>query len=287
MDKKPVLITIDTEGPCGSDPVEHLIYGVTNKGERCGIEMLMDIFDLYSVKGLFFVDIAEAWNYGKEKIKDVLKCIRQRGHDTGVHIHPDHIADKNRRYLWQYSYNEQYEILQQCLDFYCSCTGEMPLSFRAGRYGLNNDTLDILSKQGYQYDMSGFYGSRYCRISPPLTCNKLTIYKDIVEIPVTVYKSYECLGYSRYDKIDVSMPFGEFKRITGRMLSDDSIDIISLFLHSFSLLDWRKKCDAPKYLKREQSKACKMIEFLMDSGCSFISEKDLKYFKVSDRTEII
>ena len=68
---KKVIFTVDVEGHDGSDPVEHLIYGNVG-GEKCGIDLIMDLCDKYSVKGIFFVDIAEAFHYGKEKIADAL-----------------------------------------------------------------------------------------------------------------------------------------------------------------------------------------------------------------------
>ena len=55
----------------------------------------MDVCDTYNVKALFFLDFAEAWDYGCDKIKEVVKLILKRGHDIGVHIHPDHMLDKD------------------------------------------------------------------------------------------------------------------------------------------------------------------------------------------------
>jgi hypothetical protein len=45
MSGKPVLVSIDTEGPCGCNFVDKLIWGRTADGVNAGIEMLLDIFD--------------------------------------------------------------------------------------------------------------------------------------------------------------------------------------------------------------------------------------------------
>ena len=111
MSGKPVLVSIDTEGPCGCNFVDKLIWGRTVDGVNAGIEMLLDIFDSNGVKGLFFVDIAEAWECGSDSIREVLLYIDGRGHDIGVHIHPDRMCDSNRRYLWEYSVAEQRDMI--------------------------------------------------------------------------------------------------------------------------------------------------------------------------------
>ena len=93
-----VIVTIDTEGHDGKDPISKLILGQTEKG-RYGIEYIMDILDEFDVKALFFVDFAEAWDYGEEKVRNVVDIIKKRGHHVGVHIHPDHMADNKRLFL--------------------------------------------------------------------------------------------------------------------------------------------------------------------------------------------
>lgn len=167
--KQKVLVSVDTEGPAGCLPVEKMIYGQARDGKEYGITFLMDLFDKNDIRALFFVDIPEMADYGEEKLARVMIDIVERGHDVGVHVHPDHMADINRRYLWEYSAKEQYEIIARCTDFYVKTLKKAPLSFRAGRYGANNDTLDVLEKLGYQFDMSEFYASRYCKIKPEVT----------------------------------------------------------------------------------------------------------------------
>ena len=49
-----VLVSIDTEGPAGIDPVKHMIYGETESGKEYGIRYLMKLFSKRSIKGLFF-----------------------------------------------------------------------------------------------------------------------------------------------------------------------------------------------------------------------------------------
>ena len=249
MTQQLFLVSIDTEAPAGNDAVNNMIYCKTDSGEY-GINHIMDMLDSYDIKGLFFVDIAEAWHYGEEKIKKVLFDIDNRNHDIGVHIHPDHMTDPDRRFLWQYSFDEQYEIIKKCTEFYESVLGRKPLSFRAGRYGADNNTIKILSMLGYKYDMSMYYGmKKRCKIDGEFeTINNVKLLPGgVYEIPVTVFKSFDFIGYKRFDKLDESMPYGEFVGVVKEMLTSRSVSVGSFFMHSFSFVDWRKNPNKPVY----------------------------------------
>ena len=241
------IFTVDVEGHVGTDPIDHLIYGRTLDGKLCGIDLLMDILDQSGIQGLFFVDIAEAWDYGAERIAEVLRHIRNRGHDVGVHIHPDHMADKSRLFLSEYDYAEQYELISRCTDFYDQVLNDNPSMFRAGKYGANKDTLDILSKLGYKVDFSEFYGQKWCHINPPVAkVNVQRLSNNLLEVPVTSFISLDVGFYHRYDKVDCGQQFSEFKTVFKKLSAADK-DIIVLFAHSFSLLDWRRTPNSPQY----------------------------------------
>ena len=241
MKVKNVIVTVDTEGHAGENPVRHLIMGETKNGELYGIPKIMDICDEYGVKALFFVDFAAAWDYGKDKIEDVVKYILNRGHDVGVHIHPDHMADRKRLFLYEYSKEEQREIIKKCTNLYIEIVGEKPKAFRAGKYGLNYDTLDILAECGYKADFSAFYKSKWCGLNPPLTVNRsVRLDNGIIEFPVTVYGNYFPGIFDRVDKLDVNSSLAEHTWVLSQLARQKDIDTISLFVHSFSFLKWRQ-----------------------------------------------
>lgn len=280
--KQKVLISVDTEAPVGNNPIETLIYGKTRDGQEYGISYLMKLFEDHNAKGLFFVDIAEAWEYGNDRIAKVLHVIEESGHDTAVHLHPDHMFDKNRRFLWQYTYNEQYEMIAKCTDFYSKTLHKNPLSFRAGRYGANNDTIKILSKLGYQYDMSEFLGNRYCKIEPLRTCNNMVLIdkSSLMEVPVTSFKSFKCPFYSRFDKVDCSIDIREFERVMEKICESHAVDVVSFFVHSFSVLNWRKNPDKPKLNEKYNRRIIAQLNWVADSGkTEFITEADLNSIK--------
>lgn len=275
--RQKVLVSVDTEGPAGELPVERMIYSKIKGKKEYGINFLMDYFDKEGIKALFFVDIPEIIDYGEEKISRVMTDIASRGHDVGVHIHPDHMADTNRRYLWQYTYEEQYEIIAKCTEFYEKTLKKAPLSFRAGRYGANNDTIQILKKLGYFYDMSQFYASRYCLIDPPITWNRVVRYEDsqLKEVPVTTVKSFSTSFYERNDQIDSGRIPGEFRRFMKEIQRTGSVDVVSMFFHSFQFINWRKNPDDPRFSKKKYNYVIKNMEYLKSQNVEFIAEGDL------------
>lgn len=289
---KPVIVTVDVEGHVGNEPVRRLIFGETDSG-RFGIEYIMDVFDKVQAKVLFFVDFAEAWDYGRHEIEKVVRTILVRGHYVGVHIHPDHMADKDRAFLWQYSREEQYDIIKKCTDLYVEITGTKPKSFRAGKYGANRDTLDILCELGYQYDFSQFYHQKWCGITPPLTINAPCRYKSIVEFPVTMHKSVHLGKLVREDKIDIEqMTSGELQYAFLQIMNQQFGNVTTLFLHSFSMLKWFQNPDAPEKDEGKIRKLHLAAEFVAKaSELHYIAEDDLDTVTVNNdiamRSEIV
>ncbi len=261
--KKQAIFTVDVEGHVGSDPVTSLIYGKTKDGELCGIDLLMDILDEFKIKGIFFVDIAEAWHYSEESVAGILRHIKERGHTAGVHVHPDHMADSKRLFLSEYSREEQYEMIKKCTDFYEKVLGEKPVAFRAGKYGANWDTLDILAELGYRVDFSQFYGQKWCHINPPCAYTKMSkLENGLLEIPVTTFKSFENRWYKRFDKIDCEMDNREFRYVISQMINKDEYDPIVLFAHSFSMLKWRRTPNKPEFSRTKYNRIKRSVQYI-------------------------
>lgn len=272
-----IILTIDTEGPRGSDPVLYQIWGKTAKYGYCGISKIMDICDTFGIKALFFVDIPEIWDYGYEKIRDVILDIKRRGHDVGVHVHPHHMPNENRHFLFDYSKEEQYHIIKKCTEQYINITGERPLSFRAGKYGANRDTLDIINNLGYKYDFSEFYSQKWCGIVPEIAYVLPRKYKNLVEFPVTIFKSFSLKGvYQRYDKLEVVDIPDEICHILDKYSKMQQDGVITLFMHSFSFLNYLDTPDAPTLNKRSLKNFIKVLNYIKSSGkFDFIAERDL------------
>lgn len=289
--KKQAIFTVDVEGHVGSDPVTSLIYGKTKDGDLCGIDLLMDILDGFKIKGIFFVDIAEAWDYGEASVAGILRHIKERGHTAGVHVHPDHMADPERLFLSEYSREEQYEMIKKCTDFYEKVLGEKPVAFRAGKYGANWDTLDILAKLDYKADFSQFYGQKWCHINPPCAYTRISkLENGLLEIPVTSFKSFENRWYKRFDKIDCEMDNREFRYVVSQMINKTEYDPIVLFAHSFSMLNWRRKPNNPVFDRKKYNRIKESVQYIYESkNIDFVDLNTLINLnnRVQDQSEFI
>ena len=268
------IFTIDTEAHKGINPVNQYIWGNTYDGGSYGIDYIMDFCESYGAKGLFFVDIAEAWDYGDDTLKKIITHIKDRGHDLGVHIHPDHMADPKRKFLHQYDDEEQFKIISDCTKKFEELAEYAPVSFRAGKYSANRKTLDILNQLGYKYDFSEFYGQKWCGIKPPVTADLPCKYKNLIEIPVTSFRVIKLGKHRKYDKLDLEMVPFIFKQIVKRIAKHDNY-VSSLFLHSFSFVT-REDINKTKRNLRNIKKAKSSMRTFCDAGMKPISIKELE-----------
>jgi len=279
---KKILLTIDTEGPTGNDPILYQIWGKVGPNDYYGISKIIEICDNYGIKGLFFVDIPEIWDLGYEKIRDVILYIRDKGHDVGMHIHPHHMPDENRHFLFDYSKEEQRQIIIKCTDKFKEICGEYPKSFRAGKYGANLETLDIIAELGYKYDFSEFYSNKWCGISPEIAYVLPQRYKSLIELPVTVFRSCNLFGYERFDKLEVTNDYRESYHIIKKYTQTSDDGVIILFMHSFSLINFRFTPNAPTLNKKNLYNFKNLLDKVSKlTTVEYISEKDLSSVKIS------
>lgn len=120
------------------------------------IPKLLNISDQYNIPYTFFLcgEVAENCSHLFDDIKR---------HSIGVHTHPftnkalfkglspnDHQND----YLSLYSYEEQYNMIQEDLELIKSHLGVNPKIFRAGRHSVNQNTFKALDRLDFKIDCS-------------------------------------------------------------------------------------------------------------------------------------
>jgi len=244
---------------------DRLIMGKRND-EYFGVPKILDIIGEYNGSGTFYVDFAEV-GHGTDKLKELSDLIIKKGSDIQLHIHPQFIADKNRYLLNQYSKKEQAEIIEKCIEIYKQCTGGKPTSFRAGGYGADESTIELLREHGFNSDSSYFYNHKWCNIKPkPL--NKISRINNIYEIPVTIFEnkiSYTFAGQTVKEKtlikkLDIDGCTKEELQKGFDALKSSGVRVIILFLHSFSLfkIDYNYKNIYPDFTDAEK------LKFILD-----------------------
>ena len=142
---KKIYLTVDTE--CHDfDKINQYITGKTKKGIY-GIEKILQLGQELNVPINVFLDFPECHVYGDEYIQSLVELIKKYKQPIYLHVHPDYIADPNRKHLWEYTKEEQKEILKQAIDDYKRFCGNTDrLFFRAGAWGVNEDTYEALSE---------------------------------------------------------------------------------------------------------------------------------------------
>jgi len=86
-----------------------------------------------------------------QKHRELLKDLASRGVDLGMHIHPQSFDDhRYTRYLGQYSYQMQRDIIKRGMDLLAEALEIRPRSFRPGNFSASDDTFPVLSELGFQ-----------------------------------------------------------------------------------------------------------------------------------------
>jgi len=278
---KRIYITIDTE--CHNKAIENqYIYGKMPNGDVCGIQKILEEAQKIGIPLNFFVDIPE-WNqYGEKHIQDMVDMIHSYNQTICFHFHPNYASgDHSRWNLYEYSKEEQKKMLQQGMkDFFKFCGKKDVLVFRAGCYGVNLETMDVLSNLGVKcVDLSynAGDGKGMCHISESeiLTKNVPVNYKGIIIQPNTTYIGFDYLGLRKFFPLNVAQtPYGEFVDF----MDKTKLDNIIYTMHSWDfILKWffnsNKVCLNKLYVKRFH----KCIKYAHEKGYSFASLDDYEY----------
>lgn len=211
------VVSIDTEQDVDSK------YVHTGKYEniKTGIPRVLDIFDEFKVKPTWLItpDVAEhSGSFFSELAKK---------HEIGCHIHPEYFCGsiqgkKMEKILPQFSYQNTLEMVQRALHAVRQNVNVCPRSFRAGRFGVNMDTLRALSSCGVDVD---------CSLTPFLKWG----FDSTISSPVA-YPYFISTGVGRILEVPVTIvcPFGLFPGWLRPSASSGSDMINIMKIHSQS-----------------------------------------------------
>lgn len=237
--KLKLVFTIDVE--VGYDLIE-CDFG---EAGNCGVNYLMDTFEEYGMRAVFFVDVYEHLIFVGEHenyMEGLVKRISQRGHEVGLHTHANRSLDFYNHDLFTYNYEQQSEIIQYGMDFIKENTGKYPISFRGGAYRVNDDTFKVLADKGFKYDSSYYYGIEGNRFekynSLNAVCKASDAAADLIEFPVI--RTINSKG--SISKLDLnSMTLEEMIYVLEEMKEREDFPAAQIMLHSFSLADQKGK----------------------------------------------
>lgn len=260
---------------------DQLILGKTNQGQW-GVPKIMGVLKDNRASASFFIDFAEFPKYSK-KFKVLTNDLSNNNFDVQLHIHPQFCADINRPLMQHYTFEEQVKIIKQCQLYYHECCKTPAIAFRAGGYGANQNTLAALVQNNIQIDSSFFPEHKWCDLSD-LPINTPSKSNNVIEIPITVFHNrikYKIankpvlIKLRQHRKFDID--FYHINTLSKALseLKGCSIQIVILFLHSYSLLkrNLRRTQTSPDINKL--NRLDKILKIAKQLGYEIISLKDL------------
>ena len=158
-----LIVSIDTE--VDKDPSWRISNPATFRSVRDGVpRILSPLFDRYGVKPTYLLspEVLE----DRESVR-VLARLADRGEaELGTHLHAEFIEPQRTRFPHnmngmaaealqkQYPAEVEYAKLRNLTNLFRRTFGFRPTSFRAGRYGISDETLEALASLDYTIDSS-------------------------------------------------------------------------------------------------------------------------------------
>lgn len=182
-----VVVTIDTE----QDVDERYINTGTYYNIEVGVPKLLEIFNNYDCKASWMVtpDVAENYPY-------LIKKLSSEKHEIGCHVHPEYFIKQSishiehKIYLCNLPIDIQKKMICDATDTIEKIIGKRPTSFRAGKYGMNDMTLNLLENKGYLVDTSFSPGVNWSRNGGPDWSKFHTIQpffqNKLLEVPLSI-----------------------------------------------------------------------------------------------------
>lgn len=287
--EKSIFVTVDTE--CHRiEKLNRYITGNTPKGNY-GLEKILQTGNELGIPINVFLDIPECHPYGEDYIKEIIALIKKYGHPICLHVHPDYIGDLQRKHLWEYSKTEQKTILRTAIsDYIRLCGPQERLFFRAGAWGVNSVTYDVLAELKKEFgltdivDLSYVYHSRKrCRLSYEeyRAVNACRTYKGVSVFPNTEYIGFDYFG--KQLPVGITVPgtcLGEFKKL----INQNRLENITYTMHSWDFI--KRWFFFPNKLlgdKQKIRKFKKCVEYAQKNGYKFENLNNIKFTDEEDQ----
>ncbi len=262
--------SIDQDFPTSFD---RYVHGRTRHGKSVGLPFQVQLLNDHSLHGVFFVEPLFAGRFGIGSLKEIIGIIRDGKQEVQLHLHTEwadearerlllHVTEK-RQHLRYFSADEQATLIAEGARLIETAGGGRPIAFRAGSFGLNRDTLDVLPRCGIRIDSS--YNATMLGptsgVSPDHLLTDVVRIGDVVEYPISVF--VDGLGRLRHAQLG-ACSFAEIEQALWAALEGGQRAFVLLF-HNFELLN-AAKTDRDAIVVRRFERLCR---FLADHRTSF------------------
>ena len=243
-----VVTTIDTEQDVDK---KYTNTGTYHSIER-GIPTVLEILDNYNCKATWMVTPDVAIGHS-----EILKELSNEKHEIGCHVHPEYFTEQSiahiqhKEYLCNMPMDTQRDMIRRATDIIEKSIGKSPRSFRAGRYGINDRTLDVLKSEGYLVDTSVSPNMNWSRDGGPNWSkfhNAQPYFQStLLEVPITIIKVIGLTYWLRPSVSTVSI----MKAIVENLRSQQRGPIVlNMMFHSMESIDPNPYLKSEVFLKK-------------------------------------
>jgi hypothetical protein len=255
-------VTIDTEGdracPFFVRKWGHLTGRFSSVLE--GIPRLRSIWEDFAVLPVY---LATDGVLSCPDCVEVLKQEQKAGAEVGTHLH---IGDE-----FPCNVPQERQHLEQLTNLYMQAFGTRPCSYRAGRYGMSDNTLTSLAELGYKVDSSVTPHVDWSAQGGPdyqLRSNRPYWQGGILEVPITILgarKWWPFGGWSRYRWLRPSVATAEHLRSIVDRACQIGIQVLNMTFHTMELIPRaspyvRTQVETVLYLRRIEKTVAYMIK---------------------------
>lgn len=181
-----------------ADDFQRDVWGMTRSGEF-GIRYQMDALEAEGLKGVFFLEALHALKLGQGFLHEMVESVQTRGHEAALHIHPEWLGwtdeqplgGRTGQLMKNFSAADQRWMIRTALRFMLECGASRVVSFRAGNYGADRNTLSALAAEGVEYDSSYniAFLEKQCGIHVEGPLTRPREIEGVIEVPISFLKT--------------------------------------------------------------------------------------------------
>lgn len=200
-----VYFTVDVEVWCDGwhdidrkfpDTFARYIHG---PGGQFGLPFQLRMLSDAGLKATCFVEALFAGRFGMDPLTQIVGLIEGAGHEAQLHLHtewvdempepPIPVPNGKRQHLRDFSLGDQQRLLAVGIEWLQRAGAPRPVAFRAGGYGLNQDTLPALAANQIFVDSSynAAWAGQTSGVCSGECLDRPRRIGDVVEAPVTVF----------------------------------------------------------------------------------------------------
>lgn len=281
---KYLVVTIDTET---DSPRWRPEFPYTLKNIEV-LPLLQSLFNRYSVRPTYLVIYPVTQD---KKSREILaKILAENQAEIGAHLHPwttPPFTSEEEKLQLSYPHNSllEFEKLKNLTEIIEEFFHKKPISYRAGRYGLDEESLKILEELGYLVDSSVTPTMNWASDGGPNFANiestQPYYQNSILEVPISIIVNRKISGYNNLSpllkaalkKIGLiktiwlrpsTSSFEEMKFVSDRLI-EKGAKVLNMMFHSNELI-----AGASHYIKTEKEaenffwKLDKILNYLMN-----------------------